>query len=88
MEATAFLTSWLPDNRRRPDRISMTHSPIPSADAAYATCPRCGLRVRVRWSTLTLEHCPRCVARFRRLVQMTLREPATSGARARDGHRA
>ncbi|MBV9818151.1 MAG: hypothetical protein JOZ07_07365 [Solirubrobacterales bacterium] len=30
---------------------------------SYVVCPRCGLSLRVRYSNLVLEHCPRCLAR-------------------------
>ena len=36
-------------------------------------CPRCGFTIRPRTAWLTVEYCPRCLARDRRAVQ--LREP-------------
>ncbi|MBV9816756.1 MAG: hypothetical protein JOZ07_00235 [Solirubrobacterales bacterium] len=29
----------------------------------YLNCPRCGLKIHVRTSNLTLERCPRCLGR-------------------------
>jgi hypothetical protein len=37
---------------------------------AYMNCPRCGLSIRLRASYLTLESCPRCLARRYVAVQM------------------
>ena len=34
------------------------------------TCPSCQLSVRTRFSSLLVQHCPRCVARRRRLVKL------------------
>lgn len=31
----------------------------------YANCPQCGLSIRLRSPQLTVEHCPRCLARRR-----------------------
>jgi anti-anti-sigma factor len=39
---------------------------------SHIHCPRCGLRVRVRVSYLTLEHCPRCLARHHVIEKMIL----------------
>jgi hypothetical protein len=36
----------------------------------YMNCPRCGLSIRLRASYLTLESCPRCLARRHVAVQM------------------
>jgi hypothetical protein len=36
----------------------------------YLNCPRCGLTIRPKADWLTLEHCPRCVARTHGLVRM------------------
>jgi Zn-finger nucleic acid-binding protein len=30
----------------------------------YLTCPRCRLSIRTRVADLTMEHCPRCIARL------------------------
>src|SRR5450755_1525987 len=36
----------------------------------YLNCPRCGLTIRPKADWLTVEHCPRCIARSRGLVRM------------------
>jgi hypothetical protein len=38
--------------------------------AAYCNCPRCGLTIAARFSVQTVNHCPRCIARGRVLVEM------------------
>lgn len=37
---------------------------------SHMSCPRCGLRVRLRAAFLAVEHCPRCLARSRKAVAM------------------
>jgi hypothetical protein len=37
---------------------------------AYMNCARCGLVIRLRVSWLTLEHCPRCVAKAGVVIPM------------------
>ncbi|MGB0092460.1 MAG: hypothetical protein WBP81_08000 [Solirubrobacteraceae bacterium] len=32
---------------------------------SFLNCPRCGLSIRPKTSWLTIEHCPRCIARAR-----------------------
>jgi hypothetical protein len=39
--------------------------PDPSTNTAYMHCAHCGLAVRLRASFLTLDACPRCLARHR-----------------------
>jgi hypothetical protein len=41
-----------------------------SGSASFLKCPRCGLTVNPRASWLTIEHCPRCIARDRTPVKM------------------
>lgn len=41
---------------------------------SYMTCPRCGLSIRLRAPYLTLEGCPRCLARRRVSIQMDISE--------------
>lgn len=36
----------------------------------YHTCPRCRLSVRTRFASLTVQYCPRCLARRRSLVEL------------------
>lgn len=38
----------------------------------YLNCPSCGLWVRVQAMDLVMEHCPRCLARTRRVSHMQL----------------
>ena len=42
----------------------------PRPGASYLNCPRCGLSIEVRAPWLTIQHCPRCVARTRTVVDM------------------
>jgi hypothetical protein len=53
-----------------------------TSDAAIATaylhCPRCGLSIPLRSRLLTIVHCPRCVARDRRLVELLISAPPGS----------
>ncbi len=47
----------------------------------YMTCPRCGLSVRLRASYLTLDRCPRCIAKRGVSIPMVISdERRTSGA--------
>ncbi len=41
-----------------------------AAAAPYLNCPRCGLSIEVRSRWLAITHCPRCVARARRAVEL------------------
>ena len=42
------------------------HDPEASArEVSFLNCPRCGLSLRPRVGWLTIEHCPRCMARAR-----------------------
>jgi hypothetical protein len=38
--------------------------------ASFLNCPRCGLSVRPKPSWLTVEYCPRCMARARIPVKL------------------
>jgi hypothetical protein len=38
--------------------------------SAHFNCPRCGLTIRPRARWLTINHCPRCLARERVAVEM------------------
>ncbi len=38
----------------------------------FLNCPRCGLSIRLKVSPLTVEYCPRCMARARIPVQVVL----------------
>ena len=42
----------------------------PTPARLYLRCPRCGLRVGLRVHWLTVEHCPRCLARAARAVEL------------------
>lgn len=44
------------------------------ADVAFLNCSRCGLSIRVRFASLEVEHCPRCLVR-ERLLQPLFRSP-------------
>jgi hypothetical protein len=58
---------------------------------SYMSCPACGLRIRLRASSLTIERCPRCLARRKTAVAMILTDapPAQpSPSRAPPGTRA
>lgn len=39
-------------------------------ELALLSCPRCGLTIAPRARWLAVEHCPRCVARGRKLVNL------------------
>lgn len=41
---------------------------------SYMNCPRCGLSVRLRAAYLTLERCPRCLAKAGVSVPMQIKE--------------
>lgn len=49
----------------------------------YLTCPDCHLSIHVRFASLTLEHCPRCIARRRRATPL-LRSPEPRGTATTD----
>ncbi len=50
----------------------------------YMTCTRCGLTIRLRAPYLTVEHCPRCIARAGLVRPMQLTEgPYNWGERDR-----
>jgi hypothetical protein len=58
----------------------------------FLNCPRCGLSIRPKVSWLTVEYCPRCIARARvpvRLFSSTLpgAELYPEGAMPNGGHR-
>ena len=38
--------------------------------SSLLSCPRCGLSIRPKASWLTVEHCPRCIARARIPVKL------------------
>jgi hypothetical protein len=38
--------------------------------APFLNCPRCGLSIRPKARWMTVEHCPRCLARARVAVEM------------------
>ena len=42
--------------------------------SSYMNCPRCGLTLGLRAPFLTLEHCPRCLARAGAAIPMYLSE--------------
>jgi hypothetical protein len=47
------------------------HDPAASARAAsFLNCPRCGLSIRPKPGWLTIEHCPRCIARARIAIEL------------------
>jgi hypothetical protein len=37
---------------------------------AYLNCPECGLSVALRFPCAPIEHCPRCVVRRRKTVEL------------------
>lgn len=43
-------------------------------EAVFLNCSRCGLSIRVRFASLEVEHCPRCLVRAR-LLQPLFRSP-------------
>jgi len=51
----------------------------------YLNCPSCGLTIRPSADWLTVEHCPRCLARRRTRVAMVASPaPGEGGASAPD----
>ncbi len=48
---------------------------------SYMSCPRCGLTVALRAEYLTLERCPRCVAKARVAVPMFITGERSASAR-------
>jgi hypothetical protein len=38
--------------------------------SSFMDCPRCGLSIRPKASWLTVEYCPRCIARARTPVKL------------------
>jgi hypothetical protein len=55
----------------------------PSAPIAYMNCPDCGLSVPLRARFMTLDVCPRCLARRRVARPMILSESRPQPAIAR-----
>jgi hypothetical protein len=53
--------------RRTRSRLGKTDS---AAAGIYLDCPRCGLTIKPRADWLTIEHCPRCLARRHVVVSM------------------
>jgi hypothetical protein len=48
-----------------------TEDPAANRRAApFLNCPRCGLSIRPKARWMTIEHCPRCLARARVAVKM------------------
>jgi hypothetical protein len=43
----------------------------------YMNCPACGLTVKMRGAQAMMEHCPRCLARGRRLGGLFVSEVPT-----------
>jgi hypothetical protein len=56
--------------RRRDTPMAGSDDPDAGGGASCLRCPRCGLRLRPRASWLTIEHCPRCIARDRTPVKL------------------
>lgn len=50
------------------DEVSQTRAD--AAEGSYLRCPRCGLGITPRAQWLTVEHCPRCLARHGTAVAM------------------
>jgi hypothetical protein len=48
----------------------MRQHPITAGGKLYLNCPRCGLTIAPRADWLTVEHCPRCIARSRAVVRL------------------
>ncbi len=44
---------------RQPQRVSALNG----VQTPHLNCPRCGLTIKPETSWLTIEHCPRCIAR-------------------------
>lgn len=51
---------------RRPSRDGAADG----GERVHLNCPRCGLTIRPRAPWLTIEHCPRCLARSRTPVAL------------------
>lgn len=41
-----------------------------NGNSSFLNCPRCGLSIRPKVSWLTVEFCPRCIARARTPVKL------------------
>jgi NAD-dependent SIR2 family protein deacetylase len=52
------------------DPVTETKPIAAHTAVSYMNCPRCGLSIQVRRGRETIRHCPRCVARHRRLVEL------------------
>lgn len=75
--------------RAAPNRLGDTVL-VPASE--FLNCPRCGLSIRLKVSWLTVEHCPRCIARAAIPVKLfTSTLPAAElrleGSRFEAGHR-
>jgi hypothetical protein len=56
---------------RRAMRHLQTREPaFDGAGTIHLNCPRCGLTITPKASWLTIEHCPRCIARNRVAVSL------------------
>jgi hypothetical protein len=55
-----------PAKRQRPTR----ESAFDGGGTIHLICPRCGLTITPKASWLTIEHCPRCIARDRLAVSL------------------
>jgi hypothetical protein len=56
-----------------PDRAQSRKGPVlnrPESAAPFLNCPRCGLSIRPKTRWMTIEYCPRCLARARVAVKM------------------
>jgi hypothetical protein len=51
---------------------------------SYMHCPSCGLRIRLRAPFLTLDRCPRCLARRGVAIPMQISEGRSRAAPADD----
>jgi hypothetical protein len=56
--------------RRRDTPMTGSDDPDAGGSGSCLRCPRCGLSIRPRASWLTIEHCPRCIARDRTPVKL------------------
>lgn len=54
---------------------------------SFMSCPRCGLAVRLRVNYLTLQRCPRCIAKAGISVPMEIKEDLARPERARAARR-
>jgi hypothetical protein len=57
-------------NSRAAIRQLVKREPTANAAAIRLSCPRCGLTITPKVDWLTVEHCPRCIARARTVVGM------------------